>query len=227
MLPEAPLLGEGAAPDGLLPELEPLELPELLESDFGLLAPLELEPPELESDFWLSDFGLPLEPLALDLSPACSGAAASSSGESLPSPFLSSLLKSFSCGVPFASSFEMKPSLFLSSDLNIFSAPPSDFDWLEDPAPAEPEDPPLADPEAPELDEPDDPLLEGEVLGVLGVALVLPELPLDALSLAALSSAAWAARGRAKAAATAAAIMVFTFIMVSSWWDCTESVKPL
>src|SRR5207302_6435791 len=49
-------------------------------------------------------------------------AAACSSRESLPSPFLSSLSKSFSCGEPFASSREMKPSLFLSRSLNICSA---------------------------------------------------------------------------------------------------------
>ena len=46
-------------------------------------------------------------------------AAACSSRESLPSPFWSSLSKSFSCGEPFASSREMKPSLFLSRSLNI------------------------------------------------------------------------------------------------------------
>jgi hypothetical protein len=69
--------------------------------------------------------------------------------------------------------------------LNIASAPPSDFPWLE----------------LPLLDEPE----------LLGVALVLPELPLDALS-----SAAWAARGIANAETMAAAIMVFTFMRVSS-----------
>ncbi|HKQ28298.1 MAG TPA: hypothetical protein VJT77_06830 [Burkholderiales bacterium] len=77
--------------------------------------------------------------------------------------------------------------------MNIASAPPSDF---------------AAAPEVPELDDPDDPLPDGDALGV---ALVLPELPLDALL-----SAACAASGRAKAAATAAAIRVFTFMIVSS-----------
>jgi hypothetical protein len=86
--------------------------------------------------------------------------------------------------------------------LNIASAPPSDFPWLELPL--------LAVPEALgvallllelELPEPE----------LLGVALALPELPLDALS-----SAAWAARGTANAAAMAAAMRVFTFMRVSS-----------
>src|SRR4029453_2672687 len=125
--------------------------------------------------------------------PACSGAAACSSRESLPSPFLSSLAKSLSCGVPFASSFEMKPSLSLSSALNIASAPPSSF---------------LAPPEAlsplAALAEPFSPLPDDE----------------DALS-----SAAPAAMGQAKAAATAAAINVFNVIAVSFEVEGTPAVQ--
>src|SRR3954470_22031661 len=131
-----------------------------------------------------------VDPLLLDFAlPACSGAAACSSRESLPSPFLSSLAKSLSCGVPFASSFEMKPSLFLSRALNIASAPPSSF---------------VAPPEALSLDEAL--LLDEE----LAADLSLPaDAPVEALS------SAPAARGQAKAAATAAAIRVFNVMAIS------------
>lgn len=55
-------------------------------------------------------FGAVLPPVA----PAAALASDCSLAESLPSPSLSSLLKSFSNGVPFASSREMEPSLSLS-----------------------------------------------------------------------------------------------------------------
>ena len=101
------MLGDVAPPLLLAPPL--VLAPPLLVLPLLVAPPLLLMPPLV--DPLLPDFALP----------ACSGAAACSSRESLPSPFLSSLAKSLSCGVPFASSFEMKPSLFLSRALNIAS----------------------------------------------------------------------------------------------------------
>src|SRR4029077_18909493 len=109
-------------------------------------------------------------------------AAASSLAESLPSAFLSSLSKAFSCGEPLASSREIKPSLFLSRSLNIASA-----GLLLGPALAEP-------------DAADEPLVLCDWV-VLGAAVVPAELPLAALSaFSALSPAAWADSGSANAA---------------------------
>jgi hypothetical protein len=88
----------------------------------------------------------------------------------------------------------MEPSLFLSRSLNVASAA-----LLLGPA--------LAGPDA--ADEP--PVLGDGV--ALGAAVVPAELPLAALS--ALSPAAWADSGNANAAATAAAIRVLSFIIIS------------
>ena len=85
------LLGELLLSEGrveLLPEVE------LLLSDGDVVV--------LEGDVVLVLLeGEALLPL---LDPECSGAPACSSRESLPSPFLSSVAKSFSCGVPATSS---------------------------------------------------------------------------------------------------------------------------
>ena len=116
--------------------------------------------------------------LAPDFSPAC--AAGSSLAESLPSLSLSSLAKSFSCGEPFASSREIEPSLFLSRLCNVAA-----------PEALAPED---AEPEV--AGEP--PELCGWVaLGALVVPLGAELLPPDVC----------AAKGKAKAAATAKAII--------------------
>ena len=138
--------------------------------------------------------------------PECSGAAACSSRESLPSRFLSNVEKPFSCGVPLASAFVIEPSLSLSSDVNIASAPPSD---LVAPELAEPAPPAPAELDAPVLAGPEPPVLED---CALGDAL----LPLDALSPPAY------AKDPAKAAATVMAINVFSF-MASVLSMVTES----
>lgn len=147
--------------------------------------------------------------LELTLSPACSGAAACSSRESLPSPFLSSVLKSLSCGVPLASSLLMKPSLSLSNPWNIFSAPD-----IVAPVPAEPALPDAVEPD------PEEPAAEpfSVALGALVVLLGLA-LPADPLLLPVVC----AANGAAKAAATAKAITVLTFISVSLRFTKIES----
>jgi hypothetical protein len=98
----------------------------------------------------------------------------------------------------------MEPSLSLSMDWNIFSAPEVA------PAAAEPVAPELAEPDAPEPAEPD----------ALGAAVVPLELPLEALS-----PYVWAASGKLKAAATAAAIKVFMFIVISPL--CTVGKGPI
>jgi hypothetical protein len=187
---------------GLPPDAPPLllgddVLPLLLGEE---VLPLAEEPPlELPEDLSLE---LPAAPA---LSPAWSGAAACSSGESLPSWFLSSLAKSFSCGVPFTSSRERKPSLFLSSDLNIFSAPD-----CEEPEAAEPDEPEAAAPDEPDAEEP---LELGEAaLGALLEPAAEP-LPADLSLLDALSPAACAS-DVAKAAAIAAAIRVLSFMQI-------------
>jgi hypothetical protein len=69
--------------------------------------------------------------------------------------------------------------------------------------------PAAAEPEAPEAAEPEAPAFDDSV--ALGAAL-LPLAP----ALAGLSLEVWAASGKAKAAATAAAIRVCSFIRVSS-----------
>src|SRR6185503_17233395 len=156
----------------------------------GLLLPLLDGDAPLAAPLLLGEDVAPLMP-PVDFSAA--GVAGSSLAESLPSAFLSSLSKAFSCGEPLASSREIEPSLFLSRSLNVASAA-----LLLAPA--------LAAPDA--VDEP--------VLGdwvALGAAVVPAELPVAALS--ALSPAAWADSGRANAAATAAAIRVLSFIIIS------------
>ena len=140
-------------------------------------------------------------------------AAECSSFESLPSLFLSSVLKSFSSAVSLASDIEMEPSLSLSRLLND------------------------AVPDAPVLAEPEAPVLEDEVLGVddaslegLSAELELPvdELPVEPLLIEPLD---WLVLGEAalplevdfsvllcactdaaKAVAMAAAIRVLLFI---------------
>jgi hypothetical protein len=211
--PEAPLLLGDEAPlllgDGaplLLGDEAPLLLGD--EAPPDALLPDEVEP-------------LVVPPALLEpgLSPACSGAAACSWRESLPSPSLSRVLKSLSCGVPFASSLLTKPSLSLSNAWNIFSAPDIVAPELAEPdAPAlgEPDALELGEPDAPELAEPDAPdaadpdageppaELFSVALGALVVPLAPPADPLPPV--------VCAATGAAKAATTAKAITVLMFI---------------
>jgi hypothetical protein len=169
-------------------------------------------------------------------------AAECSSFESLPSLFLSSLLKSFSRAVSLASDIEMEPSLSLSRLLN---------DAVPD-APALA----LAEPEAPVLEDEvlgvvELPVLEDEVLGVddasveglsADVELPVDELPdepllIEPLDWLVLGEAALplevdlsvllcACTDAAKAAAMAAAIRVLLFIRNSPQGKCCSTGKP-
>ena len=159
----------------------------------GDFAGLELEAPEL---------GVLLEVLPVLAAPPDCSDAAYSSRESLPSWFLSSFAKSFSCALPFSSSFDRKPSWFLSSDLNAES-----LDFADDPLEAEPED--FGWLEAPPVAGAGD---DGVVPMLLLV--LVPELELP---LVALSSAACADNATANAAAIAAAIRFFTCITPPYW----------
>jgi hypothetical protein len=140
------------------------------------------------------------------LLPVLDDCAECSLDESLPSLFLSSLLKSFSSAVSLASDFEMEPSLSLSrllkDALPVLEAPADEDDLSAEEDLSDEDDPLEAEP----------PLADEPVVAfsldwlVLGAA----ELPLEALL--SLSPPACAANGTANTAAMAAAIRVLRFI---------------